>query len=460
MILVAGVLCNLSPAFITLLWGVALAITVAGVTKNRAEYIWYAIAASPVLEVLARVGKAPGVPYESGKYYLLFAIVALLLYHLRNRSPRPLFFTGKLIALLLLPSILVGLATFNLDQWVFNGLAIFELACLLIFISIERWDVEQFCKTLQYTLIPIIFTILYISLRSPNVNEVTYTLTANTETSGGFASNQVSTIIGLGVLILSLLLMLKRPFVDNTLLNYVLIGFFIFRGLLTFSRGGMLIAGIAILIAFLFKLFSARGSFLKFIFFSCLIAIGGYFLLNKVNNLTRGALFLRYEGETKGTWSGYREKSLNTVTAGRVNLVLTDLKIFRRNFLFGVGPGGAKRVRRQYDDTYLDFDVASHTEFSRLISEHGIGGLTVVLVLICFPVVWIRKQKMTLWKGISAALFIYALGTSTHSAMRTNVTSVYYALAAVPVYYLAGKKREPGQETDITVTVLPGTSIS
>jgi hypothetical protein len=454
-ILAAGVLCKVLPAFITLLWLSAIFITVWGILKNRSEYIWYTIAASPVLEVLSRVGKAPAVPDESGKYFLIFALFALLIYHFRNRTPHSLFSTGKLIVYLLLPSIFVGLSSFNLDQWAFNGLAIFELGFLLAFISYERWDVEAFCKTMHYVIMAITLIVVFITLKTPDVDKVTYSLIANSETSGGMASNQVSTILGLGILLSSLMLMLKRPFLRINILNYLFIGFLLFRGLLTFSRGGMLMAAIGILIAFMFKLFSNRKSFIKFTFLACLVGVTGYLAVSKINSMTHGTLLLRYEGETKGTWSGYREKSLNTVTAGRSNLILTDIKIFRDNFLFGVGPGGAKALRRQYDQVYLDFSVAAHTEFSRLLSEHGVGGLAVVIILLFFPVIWIKKQKNTLWKGVSAAIFIYALGTSTHSAMRTNVTSVYYALAAVPVYYISRKRITVEETEEEELAILP-----
>jgi hypothetical protein len=89
--------------------------------------------------------------------------------------------------------------------------------------------------------------------------------------------------------------------------------------------------------------------------------------------------------------------------------------------------------------------IASHTEYTRLLSEHGVGGLAVVILLFVFPIWWLRRQKYMVWRVAIASIFLFALLTSLHSAMRTNTTIVCYVLAAIPVYVLHKRKKLANQ---------------
>src|SRR5687767_5514110 len=95
--------------------------------NRRADWLWYCIAASPVLEVWARMARAPMLPYELGKYYLLIAIAALLLLRLHRNRQYSYHSTGYWIIGAIIPSVIVNLVAFNLDQWIFNLLGILEL---------------------------------------------------------------------------------------------------------------------------------------------------------------------------------------------------------------------------------------------------------------------------------------------------------------------------------------------
>ncbi|MBZ0100093.1 MAG: hypothetical protein K8F30_13495, partial [Taibaiella sp.] len=147
-----GTLACYVPLMVTLVWGAIFLITLAAIVSGRQDWIWYCIAGSPIIEVWSRMVKGAVVPDEMGKYYLLLAIAAILLHHVRSASNKPLYKTGWILLIVLLPGLIVALADFNPDQWVFNILPTLELAALLIFAARERWDVERFAKTLQFGL--------------------------------------------------------------------------------------------------------------------------------------------------------------------------------------------------------------------------------------------------------------------------------------------------------------------
>ncbi|MCB0695773.1 MAG: O-antigen ligase family protein, partial [Chitinophagaceae bacterium] len=303
--------------------------------------------------------------------------------------------------------------------------------------SRERWDIERFASTLQFGLMPIVLVAAYLALKTPAISSVHFNLRANFKASGG-GTNQVSTILGLGIVYTMLLLLLKRPIMAKWLC-YILIGFLFFRSFLTFSRGGVFAAVASVFAAIGFAMMVNRRTFIRYSVIMILFSISGVLVFNKVDEMTGHMLSDRYRGETIATKSGELEKTWNKVTSGRTSLIAADWYIFKSNFLFGVGPGGAKDLRGNYGGPP---DSAAHTEFTRLISEHGIGGLLASLVLLLFPVYWISKQKYRLWMGVSAALFCLAILSASHSAMRTNTTIVCYVLAAVPVYVTTKKRCE------------------
>jgi hypothetical protein len=427
-------LCNSFEVLIAACWFGIFLITVWAYLKGNTSVVWYCIAASPAMEVWGRMSRAPMVPDEMGKYYLVLAIGVILLHNLKHATHYPVHHAGKVLLLILLPSLVVHLATFNYDYWVFNGLGIIELTLLLLLSSVERWDVEKFCKALQYAMYPLFGILVFITLKTPTYENVEFQLNANS--TAGFGSNQVATILGLGILLSAALIVLKRPLIAFKPLNYAMIGYLLFRGLMTFSRGGMVVAAICIIIMMLPNMFASFRSFVRFAALSLALFSLGYVVFDKVNDISGNNLMLRYQGETSGTLDRTKRKNINTITSGRANIITSDWLIFKDNPIFGVGIGRSPAERRKYG---FEATVA-HTEFSRLMSEQGLWGACTVIGLFTFAFTWVFRQRLSAWKGVTAALFTIAILTTFHAAMRTNTSAVFYALAAIPVYYHTRKQ--------------------
>src|SRR5690606_28678149 len=181
--------------------------------------------------------------YETGKYAIMFFSLLGIFYlgFKKNAFPYVLYL------LLLLPGILVSYESISYDAN-FRNAVLFNLSgpiCLSIvsvFIFGRTITLNKFLKILDYMVYPIISMTIYIVLYSPDIREVITNTASNSAVSGGYGPNQVATVLGLGVfLLLSRLLI---PY-KNILVHWTMMFFMIlmaYRALLTFSRGGVLVA--------------------------------------------------------------------------------------------------------------------------------------------------------------------------------------------------------------------------
>ena len=211
-------------------------------------------------------------------------------------------------------------------------------------------------------------------------------------------------------------------------------GFFA-QGLLTFSRGGILVALISVL---LFLFFNANRITPQFIFVSITGIIILFFTFTYIDNLTGGNLTLRYQGETEGTYKYGAEKNLNKLTSGRALIFEEDLKLWFSHPIFGVGIGASRYLR---GGDLEDRAVSSHIEFSRLLAEHGFFGLVFFIFLINLGFQLWRNKKIESWRLILFLIYLIGLLTSFHSAMRTFVTPLLIALSSIGMYNV--KKNPP-----------------
>jgi O-antigen ligase len=214
---------------------------------------------------------------------------------------------------------------------------------------------------------------------------------------------------------------------------------FLFQGLITFSRGGMVSAVLA-LIAFMIvsgfiKLFFGKDR--SYAVGSFLILVGVVMSVFYVNKLTDGNLFLRYSGETSGTLAGHRDRNLTTLTTGRDEIALEDLELWKQAPFFGLGAGSSKHLRE------VRTGVASHLEPTRLLAEHGFIGI-LILILIFYNIYLVSKQTDRLTKAFKLALLVLAFSTMFHSSMRTYIIPVSLAICMIHVPLISRRDYLPG----------------
>ncbi len=443
-----GLVSTFFSYIICIAWAMLIIICVNGILTKRRYLLWYAFAMSPGLEVFGRMLTAPLVPVEMGKYFIFIVIILLLI---DKSNMHKLYNAGEIILLLLISSLLFAIIVlpFDFGNWVMHGVGIIQLGVLLSFTAKERWSKEVFFEVLKLSVLPVIPILVYITVKTPKFQDIEFALGANAQTTGGFGSNQVSTILGSSLLIIIILLILKRPLFKIAIINYSLLGYIFFRGLLTFSRGGMFASIFSMFIFIIVLLWGNTKSLFKYVFYAILFSLLFFGIAFFADNLTGNQLKLRYEGETGSTLNNDKEKTLNTITSSRYSIAETDILIFLDHPIIGVGPGESKNYREQYGVA----NIIPHTEYTRLLSEHGIGGLCVIFILTFFPFFWIKRIKIREGKAISAALFTVAILNSFHAAMRTNATVVYYILGAMPVYYYVLNHRD--SESSVQIEIQP-----
>lgn len=170
---------------------------------------------------------------------------------------------------------------------------------------------------------------------------------------------------------------------------------FVIQCALTFSRGGLYNTGAGLAMAFFYLIRESR-SRLQFIFIALfLFGFSTYVLLPRLNTFTGGAFESRFE---------------NTDTTGREVMMELQLRTFAYHPLFGVGPG-----RGYYQ--------ASHTEYTRLISDHGTLGIVALLTLFLIVGVNIKRAPTLMNKAIVASLLAWSFTFMAHVGMRLAAPS-------------------------------------
>lgn len=225
----------------------------------------------------------------------------------------------------------------------------------------------------------------------------------------------------------------RLNFSGNRLLDLSILAGFTFQGLLSFSRGGMLVALVGILLLYIFPENSqngrgvARSNKSKLMSITLIFALYGVFEV--ANTLTGGNLLLRYQGETQGTLSGTKEVTVDHFVTGRLGIFEKDIDLWLKHFITGVGCGVSKYLR---DDVK---SVSSHVELSRLLADHGILGLIFALLFFIFiPIKSWQVNVNSSSKIILTTLMAIAVLTTFHAAMRTFVTPLLMILGSLRIF--------------------------
>jgi hypothetical protein len=396
--------------------------------RNRDGIMTMVLAYLVGTEVFSRMMRAPltGIyPDEVGKYFPLFVLITAFLIEGKMRSKS----IGWWIIILTLPS------TLYIESWnlrygiVFNYLGILNLALLIIYFSEKKIGLAGLNNLFKLILYPLISVAVFLFIKTPDFDEISWSLSSNFTATGGYGPNQVSTALGIGVFIMLYFYLTKQRVFALKYLDEFLLGIFLFRGLLTFSRGGVIVPIFCILLFYMVirkaKDLRIQGNIIRkvnFVRLSVLtVAAAVVFVL--ADSVTGGSLLMRYQGQTAGTVAGTQEIDLDHYSSNRITLMKADLALWLQNPYFGVGPGMSKY---QQGDHY---GVGTHTEATRLLAEHGILGGIVLLILAIYPISYYRKLKHPLHRALFVSFISFAILTSFHAAMRTMVTPFFFGLA-------------------------------
>jgi hypothetical protein len=99
--------------------------------------------------------------------------------------------------------------------------------------------------------------------------------------------------------------------------------------------------------------------------------------------------------------------------------------------------GLAREARKQA----VGVSNKSHTEFTRLVSEHGLFGVGAVALMIVMGINAFRQQPWGWPRAFSASLVAFGFLFMSGSGMRLAIPSFLLALAGVRISLPAGKPR-------------------
>ena len=305
----------------------------------------------------------------------------------------------------------------------FNLSGPISLGITAIFCYKRTVTFKQIQSLLLFFLLPIISMAVYLVLYTPNLQDVITSTESNFATSGGFGPNQVATVLGIGMFVLTVRFFISKESVFHRLFDLVLLGILSFRALVTFSRGGVFTAIIMIL-GFIGLYYIKVNIKTKFrIKVSLLIFITMILFTWMISSIkTSGFLDKRYANQD----AAGREKK--DITTGRTDLIAFEFAEFIDNPFIGIGVGNVKEER--LNETGVE--AASHSEISRIVAEHGLLGVFAFLILLITPLVFRLKNKTNLF---FYSFYLFWLLTINHSAMRIAAPAVIYGLCLLNIKY-------------------------
>ena len=361
--------------------------------------------------------------YEISKYGVIAFILLGMYFSGFSRSAVPYW----IFLLLLVPSVVLTTFVLDFDTNLKNSIAfnISGPACLgiaSIYTFGRKISLDQMNTILLSMAFPIISCTVYLIFYTPNIRDVVTGTQSNFETSGGFGPNQVATVLGLGMFIFFSRIIFESKTKYLLIINLIVALNISYRGIVTFSRGGM-ITGLLMIILLLFFLYTKTN-------------FNGRVKLNYLIVMVSIAMMATWAYSSFQTGGLIDKRYANQDAAGRVKVsrlsgrekvAKDEIDLFLKNPIFGVGVGKGVEVRKaETGDGTL-----SHDEITRMLAEHGTLGVFGLLILFFTPLFLYIENKFNMYLLCFVAFWFL---TINHAAMRTAAPAFVYSLSLLNVY--------------------------
>jgi len=369
--------------------------------------------------------------YEISKYGVIVFIFIGMYFSGFSKGAIPYW----LFLLLLVPSVVLSTFVLDFDTNIRKAIA-FNISgpvCLGIsslYTFRRKISIDQMNSILLSMGLPIVTTMVYLTLYTSNIRDIVTGTESNFETSGGYGPNQVATILGLGMFIFFSRIILESRTKFMVVLNLIIALNITYRGMVTFSRGGM-ITGFLMIFLLLFFLYS-KSNFkgrVKLNYVFVLIAVALMATWGYTSFQTGGLINKRYANQDA---KGRVKESRFT---GREDIAKSEIDIFFKNPIFGVGVGKGAETREEETGT----KVLSHDEITRMLAEHGSLGILALLILFFTPLFLYLENKFNMFLLCFVAFWLL---TINHAAMRTAAPAFVYSLSLINVYFGEKPKKE------------------
>jgi O-antigen ligase len=364
-------------------------------------------------EVLWRMTGA-NLIWEYGKY----AISLVFLIRFFRGGLKSIYMTPVIYFLLLMPAVvptILGsfsphglvdmrkLLSFNLS----GPLSV--LACSLFFSRIRLTD-SRTRRLVVWMVLPIAGIAGAILFGLTSLEHLDFGRNSNLLASGGFGPNQVSGFLGLGAFFAVLLALDPRLNTRLRLLFLAVAFWFATHAALSFSRTGIYLLGAGLAIALPFCSIRRLLRPQTVLLVAAAIGVG----------LVTWSFLMRY---TEGR---IRERLSSASLTRRDLIAMQDIEIWKKNIILGAGVGSSSIAHSEGTAGR----VGAHTEYTRLLAEHGLLGALAALLLLKMA----ARPLFTMPLGFTKGALLGASGMTllwmAASAMRNAAPGLLIGLAA------------------------------
>tara|TARA_R110002074_G_scaffold355739_3_gene527771 strand:+ start:1496 stop:2812 length:1317 start_codon:yes stop_codon:yes gene_type:complete len=399
---------------------IIIAISVVLFSNNKYEEAFIMATYLVGIEVFLRMVK--GAPlFETGKYT---TIILLFIGLFIGPTKQKLTLAFPLYMLLLLLGIaftVVPVGESIRKAVAFNLSGPFMLGICAIYFYKRRITFDEIYSAFLFFIFPTFSMVTYMYLYTPDLAEISFGGASLGETSGGFGPNQVTTVLGFGMFLVGLFIVFKWKLTGYAFVDVLVLMYFTYRGLLTFSRGGILTAGVCFVVFFIFIIIYRKDykNIFKYLVIATLFMTAIWMYTSTV---TGGQIDNRYSGRNA---SGVKKED---ASSGRLTVILEQFDGFTESPIFGIGVGNGKFRRLEKGQLV----GTSHNEVTRLIEEHGLIGVFAFIMLLFVPIAHFSKQN-SLQKSLVVTFYVFWFLTINHSAMRIAFPGFIYALSLITI---------------------------
>lgn len=390
-------------------------------SRNRNNEVLYAAAYIVGSEVALRMTNGNPI-YEYSKYAIIILMMIGIYFSGVSKNAVPIW----LYLLFLIPGLVIGYYTLDGIDSIKNAISFnisgpFCLGICALYCYNRFVTFKQLNEILLLIGLPIISCSVYLYLYTPELKDVLTGTGSNFATSGGFGPNQVATILGLGMFVFfsRLIFYSHSPFLFG--INALIAVELSYRGIITFSRGGILTSLIMLFVLTLITYYKVNGKArIKMHYLLVVLAMGfiGVWVFSSAQ--TNGLINKRYANKDI---SGRVKQDKFT---GREELAKDEITAFLTHPIFGLGVGKiAEERQKRIGDL-----VVSHNEITRILGEHGVFGILALLILFTMPFLTYFRNIYNIY---ILSFVIFWLLTINHAAMRLAAPAYVYALALLQV---------------------------
>lgn len=397
-------------------------------SRNRNNEVLYAAAYIVGSEVALRMTDGNPI-YEYSKYAVIIFMLIGIYFSGISKNAVPIW----LYLLFLIPGLVIGYYTLDGIDSVKNAIS-FNISgplCLglcALFCYTRRITFKQLNELLLLVGLPIISCSIYLYLYTPELKDILLGTGSNFATSGGFGPNQVATILGLGMFVFFSRLIFFSPNVFLFVINAVVAVELSYRGLITFSRGGIVTSLLMLIVLVLVtyvKISSNARIKMNYILVALVIGMVGTWVFS--SSQTNGLINKRYANQDI---NGRVKEDRFT---GREELAKDEIAAFLAQPIFGLGVGKIAEERQKKTGDL----VVTHNEITRTIGEHGAFGILALLILFTMPLFIFFRNSYNIY---ILSFLVFWLLTINHAAMRLAAPAFIYALALLNVYVPPSKE--------------------